>query len=160
METTLNNLDTSKELNKVQKEIQSLENKLSKLVDMRVDDIIDKETYEIKYIDITTKIEKLKSQRMNLQISVDEKNDLQKKMRTFKTIYEKNEPIKEFDRFVFDSVVEKIILGKTDENGVKKQYVITFVFKTGFRMDADGEKKRKETKKVDIMCSHSADDTR
>lgn len=165
MEETLSNLDTAKELKRVQKEIDSIENKLSKLVDMRVDEVIDKETYEAKYTEFSGKLEKLKSERLELQLSVDEKNDLKKRMKAFREVYEKNEPLTEFDRHVFESVVEEIILGKVDEHGNKKPYFITFIFRTGFKMEADGEMKKSKSKgsksksNSENLCSYSAYDT-
>lgn len=159
MEETLSNLDVAKELKRINKEIDSLEKRLGKLVDMRVDEMIDKETYESKYSDITDKLGKLRDERLELQISMDHSNDMRKKMRAFREVYEKNEPIKEFDRFVFESVIEEVILGKTDENGQKKPYFITFVFKTGFKLEDDGYKNKELKDKDEKMCSHSANET-
>ncbi|KNY29483.1 recombinase family protein [Pseudobacteroides cellulosolvens] len=170
MEESLSNLDIAKELKRVQREIDSIENKLSKIVDMRVDEVIDKDTYEAKYIELSGKLEKLKSERVDLQVSVDEKTDLKKRMKAFRELYEKNEQLTEFDRHVFESVVEEVILGKVDEKGNKKPYFITFVFKTGFKIEADGQKKKENSKgkksgvpsetNSENMCSYSADDTR
>ena len=63
MEESLGNLDTAKELKRVQKNIDLIESKLSKLVDMRIDEIIDKGTYESKYLDLTTKLEVLNGEK-------------------------------------------------------------------------------------------------
>ena len=101
-----------------------------------------------------------------IQLSVDEKNDLKKRMKAFREVYEKNEPLIEFDRHVFESVVEEIILGKVDEHGNKKSYFITFIFRTGFKMEADGETKKSKAKgsksksNDENVCSYSAYDTR
>ncbi|MGM9882446.1 MAG: hypothetical protein ACI31S_06380 [Bacilli bacterium] len=44
-----------------------------------------------------------------------------------------NEPtsIKEFDKKIFDSIVERIMLGEIDENGNSNPNVIKFILKTG-----------------------------
>lgn len=156
MEETLNNMDIAKDMKRVQKEIDSVENKLGKLVDMRMDEIIEKETYETKYIELSSKLEKLKSERLELQLSVNEKNDLKKRMKAFKEVYEKNELIVEFDRNVFESVVDEIIIGRTDENGKKNPYFITFIFKTGFKMESKGSKKKLNAKH-NKLCSYTVD---
>ena len=45
-----------------------------------------------------------------------------------------NNPIlEEFDRVVFESIVEKAIVGGFDENGNKDPYKITFIYKTGIQ---------------------------
>lgn len=159
MEQTLSNMDVSKELKKVEKDILSVENKLSKLVDMRVDDIIDKDTYEAKYTELKNQMEKLKSNQTDLKSSLTERNDLKKRMKAFREIYEKNEPLKEFDRQIFESVVDQVILGKTYENGENNPYSVTFIFKTGFEME--GKCKTKKAKSPhEELCSYSEHDTR
>lgn len=57
MEDVLSSSTIHKETSKIEKEVQLLESKKNKLVDMRLEDIIDKETYEEKYTDILQKID-------------------------------------------------------------------------------------------------------
>ncbi len=170
MEESLGKLDVTKELKKVDKEIEAAEKRVGKLVDLRVDEAIDRKTYEEKYTDLSFKLEKLKADRLALQVSMNDTTDLRKRMKVFRGVFEMNEPLKAFDRLVFESVVEQIILGKVDDNGEKKPHYLTFVFKTGFKTEAEGKStKGKATGKVnnDSMksndekaCSHSANDTR
>ena len=60
-------------------------------------------------------------------------------MKTFKSILEKKEVLKEFDRYVFESIVEKVIVGEIDEKGNVDPYKLTFIYKTGFKDDLNGE---------------------
>ena len=46
---------------------------------------------------------------------------------------------KDFDRYVFESIVEKVIVGEIDEDGKVDPYKLTFVYKTGFKDDLNGE---------------------
>ena len=158
MEQTLSNMDVSKELKKVEKEISTIENKLIKLVDMRVDDTIDKDTYESKYIEFKNQMEKLKNDQTVLISSLTEKKDFKNRMKAFREIYEKNKPLKEFDRKIFESVVDKIILGKTYENGENNPYSVTFIFKTGFETE-EKCKTKKNKSEDEKMCSYTEDDT-
>ena len=103
-------------------------------------------------------------------------------MKTFKTMLERKEILKEFDRYVFESIVEKVIVGEVDKNGKVDPYKLTFVYKTGFKDDLDGEdfksprknasSKNKGVEKdyaklsshtsnnINKSCSHSSDATR
>lgn len=139
-------------------------------MDIRVDELIDKQTYEEKYTELSTKLEKLKADRCALQVSMNDTTDLKKRMKAFRDVFEKNEPLKEFDRLVFESVVEQIILGKVDENEVKKPHHLTFIFRTGFKTESN-LKSKKDKGKIKAktekngaddtkLCSYSADDTR
>ncbi len=59
-------------------------------------------------------------------------------MKEFKDMLERNEVLKEFDRFVFESIVDKVIVGEIGEN--VDPYKLTFVYKTGFTDNIDGNK--------------------
>ena len=50
--------------------------------------------------------------------------------------------LEEFDRGIFESIIEKIIVGGYDENGEKDPYKITFIYKTGFTNGIGNAKKR------------------
>ncbi len=160
MEESLGQLDVSRELKKVDKEIEAAEKRVSKLVDLRVDEIIDKQTYEEKYTELASKLEKLKADRLALQLSMNDTTDLRKRMKAFRDVFEKNEPLKEFDRLVFESVVEQIILGKVEENGEKKPHYLTFVFRTGFKTEADGKNKKEKAKARANNENKSSDDVK
>ena len=74
-------------------------------------------------------------------------------MKNFKSILERKEVLKDFDRYVFESIVEKVIVGETDENGDVDPYKTTFVYKTGFKDGLNGEdfkSPRKNAKKKTI----------
>ena len=62
-EETLSDSNASKQLAKVEKDIAALDAKRAKLVDMRLEEIIDKDTYEQKYFDLSSQIEQLQKQR-------------------------------------------------------------------------------------------------
>ena len=104
--------------------------KKSKLVDMRLEEIIDKETYERKYPDLVSKQEQLVEERKKLQETSDNEKDIKKRLKEFKKTLEQNEVLDKFDRYVFESIVEKVIVGGLDENGNVDPAQLTFVYKT------------------------------
>ncbi len=83
------------------------------------------------------------------------------------------------DRYVFESIVEKVIVGEIDDDGKVDPYKLTFVYKTGFKDGLNGEdfkSPRKNAKKktigkdsaelssyinnqVNKSCSHTSDAT-
>ena len=70
---------------------------------------------------------------------------------------EQNEVMNEFDPVVFESMVEKIIIGEVDEQGNKNPNKIIFVFKTGYTSDGDAPPPKKagrpskKTSKAEIV---------
>lgn len=61
---------------KAEKEIDALEKKKSKLVDMRLEEVVDKETYESKYADLVSKQEQLVEARKKLQETSENEKDI------------------------------------------------------------------------------------
>ena len=72
---------------------------------------------------------------------------------------------KEFDRGIFESIVEKVIVGGYDEDGNKDPYKITFIYKTGFKSEIGNAKERFGKSrgigdKVKKMCSDISDEVK
>ena len=61
---------------KAEKEIDALEKKKSKLVDMRLEEVVDKETYESKYADLVSKQEQLVEARKKLLETSENEKDI------------------------------------------------------------------------------------
>ena len=164
MDDTLSSSVVSKQLAKAEKEIDALEKKKSKLVDMRLEEIIDKETYESKYADLVSKQELLVEERQKLQETSDNEKDIKKRLKEFKKTLEQNEVIDKFDRYVFESIVEKVIVGGRDENGNVDPAQLTFVYKTGLKNSVDGAKFKPQRKNArgrhgtDELCSHDSNE--
>ena len=72
----------------------------------------------------------------------DEESSLQRRIADFKKALSQNEVLEEFDRDIFESIIEKVIVGGYDENGEKDPYKITFIYKTGFTNGIGNAKKR------------------
>lgn len=62
---------------------------------------------------------KLLDQRVELQLQSENEKTLKRRTMEFKKALEQNQVLEEFDRTVFESIVEKVIVGEIDENGNK-----------------------------------------
>ena len=161
-EEALSENNVSKQLAKVEKDIHALETKRAKLVDMRLEEVLDKETYESKYFDLTGQIDKLQAQRHDLQEASETEDTMKKRIASFRRTLEQNNVLDKFDRYVFESIVEKVIVGGYDEEGHKDPFKLTFIYKTGFQSHMDGSdfkpprKNNGGTKATDDLCSYAA----
>lgn len=159
MDETLSNSTVSKQLSKIEKEISAVEGKKNKLVDMRLEDSIDKDTYETKYTALMEKLEQLASDRQKLQETAVNEKDIKRRLKEFKTTLEQNEVLDVFDRHVFESIVEKVIVGGYDEDGNKDPAQLTFVYKTGMKNSVDGSRfkpqRKMQEEDIELMnCVH------
>ena len=165
MESVLSGNDFQKRLTKIENEIQAIEQKRNRLIDMRLEEIIDKATYEMKYGEIESTLEELSSEKEQLEKSSKEEIDLEKRIEHFKKVLEKNEVLTEFDRCVFESIVDKVIVGEIDEDENANPYKLTFVYKTDYsntvqsKMHKQANRKRTQNDVKDLS-SYSSTDTR
>lgn len=142
VEQTLTDDNVTKKIEKTNRDIASLENKKEKLIDMRLEGIIEKADYELKYLDISAKIEMAKKELADLQEADSTRLSIKKRLDEFRKLLGKNRIIDEFDRAVFESIVDHVIIGGYDENGNKDPEMISFVYKTGFKDVVNGGKFR------------------
>ena len=66
-------------------------------------------------------------------------------MEEIKNLLKSHDIINEFDREVFDILVDKVIIGEIDEEGNKNPYVMSFILKS--RKNSDSCKLAKEPEK-------------
>ncbi len=169
VEKTLNDSSIGKDIKKLDSEISSLLIKQNSLVDLRLDNKIDEKIYEDKYVSLQNKYLEKSKEKESLEFNLKNENNIKKRMKEFKDMLERNEILKEFDRFVFESIVDKVIVGEIDENENVDPYKLTFVYKTGFTDNIDGNKfktprKNEKSKhqnegdESNKLCSHSSDD--
>ena len=146
VEQSLSENSVLKEIEQLKREINGLENKKQKLLDLRLEELIEKADYELKYIEICAKIELSQRKIAELSETDQARANVQERLNTFRKTLSENKIIEEFDRAVFESVVDHVIIGGYDENGNKDPEMISFVYKTGFRDTLDGGKYRKPRK--------------
>lgn len=169
VESTLNDNSIEKNIKKLDRDISLLLIKQDSLVDLRLENKIDEEIYEEKYISLKNKYLEKSKEKEILEFNSKNNNDIKKRMKEFKKVLENNEVLKKFDRFVFESIIEKVIVGEIDENNNVDPYKLTFVYKTGFKDKLDGvkfkaprknesEKHKKDVEKSTKLCSHTNDE--
>jgi Site-specific recombinases, DNA invertase Pin homologs len=137
---TLSKCNFEKDLLKSEANSESIEKKISKLLDMRLEDLITEKVYEEKYQELHELLNSQKKTKAKILSMLKEKGTVLPRLKKFKHILENNAVLDKFDRNIFESVVEKIIVGGHDEKGNVDPRKIVFVYKTGLESSLDGEK--------------------
>lgn len=119
-----------KRVRQLEKDISALESKKSKLTDMLIDDIITKEVYDEKMLMFQRKLHQYVDQKKLLEENVGQQKNISKRMAELRQTLEKENSLDVFDRVVFESIVDKVIVGGYDEDGNPNPYKLTFVLKT------------------------------
>lgn len=156
VKSTLSDKSADKKLNKIDRELEANEKRKSRLIELLLEDVISKNDYEEKNYELGEQRKKLLEDRVEFQSQADNRKSLERRVIEFQRALEGNQVLSEFDRAVFESIVEKVIVGEIDENGMKDPYKLTFVFKTGISSKIDINDKVKQKKKN--LCSFSGDE--
>ncbi len=116
---------------RIQEEISKLENKLSNLIDLQLEGSISKEILNQKNLEISNKIKEYEQQLKDTEnIEFTRKQKLEQIDKIANTI-KQYKGLTKFNEEVFNSMVDKIIIGEKSENGEEDFYKIKFILKTG-----------------------------
>ena len=147
--------DTDKEMKSVNKKIGRLKERKSSLVDMRLDDKIDEETYQMKIAEVNQKMDELLLKKQSLKDRQQDQQDINKRLSEFQKVISKGEVLQKFDRHVFESITDRIIVGEKGENGEINPYKLKIIFKTGYERD---EVAREQPFSFGNSCSNTHND--
>lgn len=128
---TLNENDYKKKLETLNNEKNTLEKRLSNLIDMKLDDYSNKEAYTSKEKEINERLDLIKEEIANYETLENENKNLSKQIKIVEELFEEPTLLKEFDDLAFSTMVKRIIVGGYDENGNKNSKIIRFVLNTG-----------------------------
>lgn len=127
----------------LQRKINRLNSKINKLLDLRLDGGIEKETYEDKYRSLYHELEKLKAENEKVDLQSSRQKDVQKRLDIFQKVLESNVSMQKFDPDVFNSIVEKVVVGGFDEEGDPDPDPdpdkLTFIYRTNVTDERSGD---------------------
>ena len=118
-----------KRVKQLEKDISSIETKKSRLTDLLIDGKIEQEDYDEKKLSFQRKLHQMTEEKAYLEENIGQQKNISKRMEQLRKTLENEDILDEFDRIVFESIVEKVIVGGYDENGNPSPYKLTFVLK-------------------------------
>lgn len=145
----------TREIDKLTRQMNTLKDKQSNLVDMKLEGLVDQDIYLKKYQELNNKIELLSLKIGEYEKVIGDNKNIKSRIDRFKQIFASPTILEEFSREVFETLVEKIIIGKIEDDGTKNPYYIKFILNSGTEIIDDLPKTRKETKKNGINKSES-----
>ena len=163
VEKTLGENSIPEQITVLDKNISKIQAKRKVLLDKYLKGIVSQDIYEETDIGLKKDFTNEKAKLEYLQQQLDDETSLQRRVSDFKKALSENEVLEEFDRGIFESIIEKVIVGGFDEDGNKDPYKITFIYKTGLKNEIGNAKERfdkskKMGDKTKELCSHIADE--
>lgn len=165
VEKTLGENSIPEQITALDKNISKIQAKRKVLLDKYLKGIVSQDIYEETDIGLKKDFTNEKAKLEYLQQQLDDETSLQRRVSDFKKALSENEVLEEFDRGIFESIIEKVIVGGFDEDGNKDPYKITFIYKTGLKNEIGNAKERfdkskKMRDKTKELCSHIADEVK
>lgn len=151
-EPILQENNSKEEIEKLNIQEHDLKERLKKLLDLKLDNTITEEAFKEKNHEIERRIRNIQKQIENKASTVNKEDNLKSKMEEIKNLLKSHDIITEFDREVFDILVDKVIIGEIDEDGSKNPYVVNFILKSSKKSDNYelAEEPEKQVKKKSI----------
>ena len=151
-EPILQENNSKEEIEKLNIQEYDLKERLKRLLDLKLDNTITEEAFKEKNNEIERKIRSIQKQIEHKSSTVNKEDNLKSKIEEIKNLLKSYDIITEFDREVFDILVEKVIIGETDEDGNKNPYVVNFILKSSKKSDNYelSEEPEKKVKKKSI----------
>lgn len=147
-EKALNISDDEKILKTLHKEVDKAEKDNKKLLELELSDTpFDKKTLDAKVGENNKIIEDCNKKIDELTKRLQDSKSISERLQEFRDVITSCHQLNEFDKDIFLATVDKIVIGRIDENGEKHPYDITFIFKSGGKITKDGKLFKKKAKK-------------
>ena len=163
VEKSLNEDTVKEKLRSLQASERKIVAKRKKLLDSYLDGTVSKEVYEDADIDCEKKLTEVRAQIDVMDAKLNDEKSIKQRVDEFRKALSQNQVREEFDRGIFESIVEKVIVGGYDEEGKKDPYRVTFIYKTGFKNSVNNSKDRfdkSQKGKSEKMSSHNSDEVK
>ncbi|HFR2765182.1 TPA: hypothetical protein ACHUX1_002074 [Streptococcus agalactiae] len=139
------------ELHSIEKQLIKLKQQERDIIQMKLDGRISDDLYDEKFHAIIKDKEKLSASKVNLEVRLRTDSGVKERLESFRKLLKSKQLISEFDRAVFESLVEKVIIGGISDDGVVDPAKITFIYKSGDETSLNckdfSDKRKNESKK-------------
>ena len=142
MKDVLSEYDVSSQVDEAKKSVKDIGQKLNRLLDLQLEGRISINDYQQKRIELQAQMQKQKAILSELDASLHKRKNLDQRLQTMQELLQKEGCIRDFDREVFDSIIDCVIVGGYDEEGNADPDRITFVYRTGAKDRKDSKRYR------------------
>ena len=129
-----------KRVKQLEKDISTIEPKKSRLTDLLIDDKIEQEDYDEKKLSFQRKLHQITEEKAYLEENIGQQKNISRRMTQLRQTLENENALDEFDRIVFENIVEKVIVGGYDAEGNPTPYKLTFVLKCNQTLKVENAK--------------------
>ena len=140
-----------KELQKLENQLSEYKESLSNLVDLKLKAKITEEIYDSKYSEINSKIDEFVLKIDEYKKMVVNEEQVKNRIDHFQRIFNSPDILKEFSESAFEILVDKIVIGKIEEDGTKNPNYIKFILNTGTELTDNLPNDKRKKKKTVVL---------
>lgn len=140
MEEIIQEESNESSIKRLEEQKKILKEKIDKLIDLNLNGTISTEILQEKKGKLQNKINKITKEQEHLQLEIEDSMSLNQGLNKFKTLFKDNEIMPNFDKDVFELIIEKVIIGEKDSKGKINPRVITFILKSGNEIKCEEDK--------------------
>ena len=148
-----------KDLNKIDNKINRLMSDEAKLIDLHLENKISEDNYTKKFNKISKQRDLLVEEKKVLEITIKDDNSIKDRLKEFRKALENKNIVSKFNRVIFESIVDKVVVGRVDPEGNVYPYDLTFYFKTGVNKTKNSNKFKTSRKDINKnLCTQTTDE--
>lgn len=142
----LNKDSSGESVQKARANLAKTKQKKENLLNLKLSGLIEDDVFAEKNFILSQRIDSLEKTLEHLSLESKERNAMERRIKKFQKTIESSEAVEDFSREVFESVINYVVVGGYDENGVEDPTKLTFVYKSGEsnKLDAKDFKLRQQ----------------
>ena len=131
IENILKENTTETMVSKLENNKEKINKKLNNLLELNLEGRINKEQYTLKFDDLNTELLKVEQKIESLLKDTNRNESIKHRLNKFKSLFKDMEIMKNFDKDVFEYLIDKVIIGEQLEDGGINPYTIRFICENG-----------------------------
>lgn len=129
IENILKENTTETMVNKLEKDKEKINKKLANLLELNLEGRINKEQYTLKFDELNTELIKIDNKIQSLLKETNRTESIKLRLNRFKSLFKNIDIMPKFDKDVFECLIDKVVIGETQEDGTINPYTIRFICK-------------------------------
>ena len=131
IESILKENTTETMVTKLEKDKEKINKKLANLLELNLEGRINKEQYTLKFDELNTELIKIENKIQSLLKETNRNESIKIRLNKFKSLFKNIDIMPNFDKDVFECLIDKVVIGEILEDGTINPYTIRFICKNG-----------------------------
>lgn len=131
IENILKENTTETMVNKLEKDKEKINKKLANLVELNIEGRINKEQYTEKFDELNVDLLKVEQKIQSILKETNRNESIKQRLNKFKSLFKNIDIMPKFDKDVFECLIDKVVIGEIQEDGIINPYTIRFICKNG-----------------------------